>query len=152
MTKPTKWHVCPAKTQIRLGIRPVWSESSLSAWRKLEPLATHWVHSQDSDQTGRMPRLIWVFAGHTVIFLVLSWDGSLLFFPCIMLLWCTIVNCENCLIIGWIVKHWWWLCKELCKERRWFRSHKISSRCLNLTVVNIVFSFPFHLLSEWIGL
>ena len=31
MTKPTKWHVCPAKTQISLGIRPVLSESSLSA-------------------------------------------------------------------------------------------------------------------------
>ena len=25
MTKPKKWHVCPAKTQISLGIRPVWS-------------------------------------------------------------------------------------------------------------------------------
>ena len=25
MTKPTKWHVRPAKTQINLGIRPVWS-------------------------------------------------------------------------------------------------------------------------------
>ena len=25
MTKPTKWHVCPAKTQISLGICPVWS-------------------------------------------------------------------------------------------------------------------------------
>ena len=25
---------------------------------------------------GRMPRLIWVFAGHTVILLVLSWSGS----------------------------------------------------------------------------
>ena len=24
MTKPTKWHVRPAKTQISLGIRPVW--------------------------------------------------------------------------------------------------------------------------------
>ena len=31
-----------AKTQISLGIRPVWSESSLSAWRKLRPLATDW--------------------------------------------------------------------------------------------------------------
>ena len=29
MTKPSKWHVHPAKTQISLGIRPVWSESSL---------------------------------------------------------------------------------------------------------------------------
>ena len=33
MIKPTKWHVRPAKTQISLGIRPVWSEASLSAWR-----------------------------------------------------------------------------------------------------------------------
>ena len=75
-TKPTKWHVRPAKTQISLGIHPVWSESSLSAWRKLGSLATHWAHSEDSDQTGRMPRLIWVFTGHTVILLVLSWGGS----------------------------------------------------------------------------
>ena len=31
MTKPTKWHVCPVKTQVSLGIRgcPGWSESSL---------------------------------------------------------------------------------------------------------------------------
>ena len=29
------------KTQISLGIRPVWSESSLSAWRQLGSLATH---------------------------------------------------------------------------------------------------------------
>ena len=32
--------VRPAKTQISLGIRPVWSESSLFAWRKLGSLAT----------------------------------------------------------------------------------------------------------------
>ena len=63
MTKPTKWPVRKAKTQISLGIRPVWSESSLSAWRKLGSLATE--HSKDSDQTGGMPRLIWVFAGRT---------------------------------------------------------------------------------------
>ena len=29
-----------------------------------------------TDQTGRMPRLIWVFAGHTAILLVLSCGGS----------------------------------------------------------------------------
>ena len=43
MSKPTKWPVRPAmttlpvrpaKTPISLGIRPVWSESSLTAWRK----------------------------------------------------------------------------------------------------------------------
>ena len=42
----------------------------LSAWRKLGSLATHWAQSEDSDQTGRMPGLIWVFAGRTVTLLV----------------------------------------------------------------------------------
>ena len=45
MTKPTKWPV---------GI-PVWSESSLSAWRNIESLATKWGHSKDSDQTVDAP-------------------------------------------------------------------------------------------------
>ena len=65
MTKPTKWHLDPAKTQISLGIRPIWSESSLSAWRKLGSLAANWVHSEDSDQFWRMPRLIWVCWAHS---------------------------------------------------------------------------------------
>ena len=42
----------------------------------LDPLATHWAHSEDSDQTGGMPSLIWVFAGRTLILLVLSCRGS----------------------------------------------------------------------------
>ena len=45
--KATQWSMRPAKTQISLGVRPVWSESSLSAWRKLGFLATHWAHSED---------------------------------------------------------------------------------------------------------
>ena len=59
MTKQTKSHVRPANTQISLGIRPVWSESSLSAWRIIGSLATYWVHSEGSEQNG----MIWVFAG-----------------------------------------------------------------------------------------
>ena len=75
MTKPTKWCVHPAK------IRSAWAstqsdQSSLSAWRKLGSLATHLAHSKDSDQTGWMLRLIWVFAGPTVFLLVLSWGGE----------------------------------------------------------------------------
>ena len=69
--KTSKTSMRPAKTQISLGIHPVWSESSLSAWRKLGSLAIHWAHSEDSDQTGRMSRLIWVFAGCTCTLLVL---------------------------------------------------------------------------------
>ena len=80
MTKPTKWHVRPAKTRISLGIRPVWSETSLSAWRKLVPLATHWADSEDSDQTGWIPRLIRVFAGRIITLLVLSWGGLFIYF------------------------------------------------------------------------
>ena len=76
MTKPTKWHVRQAKTpQTGRIICAVWSESLLSAWRKLGSLSTHWEHSKDADQTGRMPRLIWVFAGRTCHFVgfVMSW-------------------------------------------------------------------------------
>ena len=57
-----KWPVRLSKTRISLGNRPVWSESLLSTQRNLGSLASHWMHSEDSDQTGRMPRLIWVFA------------------------------------------------------------------------------------------
>ena len=73
--KTNKMEVRPTKTQISLGIRPVWSESSLSTWRKLGSLATHWAHSEDSDQTGQMPRLIWVFTGCTATLLVLPWGN-----------------------------------------------------------------------------
>ena len=76
MTKQTKWPVRPAKIQISLGIRPVWSKSSLCARRKLWSWVAHWAHSEDSDQSGRMPRLIRVFVGRTATLLVLSWGGS----------------------------------------------------------------------------
>ena len=74
--KTNKVTVRPAKTLISLGIRPVWSESSLRAqWVVKDPSFLH-ADSEDSDRTGRMPRLIWVFAGRTLILLVLSWGGS----------------------------------------------------------------------------
>ena len=59
MTKPTKWSVCPEKNQISLGICPVWSVFAMGAE---DPMFLH-ADSEDSDQTGWMPRLIWVFAG-----------------------------------------------------------------------------------------
>ena len=75
MTKPTKWHARPAKSQISLGIRLVWSKTSLSAWRKLASLATHWAHSDDwLDWADVQTDLI--FAGRTVILLL----ALLLFF------------------------------------------------------------------------
>ena len=92
----------PAKTQISLGIRPVWSEFSLGirpVWSESllcdqlvaeDPSLLH-ADNEDSDRTGRMPRLIWVFSRRTLILLVLSWGGHLavpwkvmsLFFICL---------------------------------------------------------------------
>ena len=67
ITKPTKWPVRPAKTKISLGIRPVWSESSLCAqWVAKDPSFLH-ADSEDSEQTGWMPMLIWVLAGWQLI-------------------------------------------------------------------------------------
>ena len=85
MTKPTMW--LWAQQRLR-SAWAFWSEPSLSTWRKLGSLATHWVHSEDSDQTGRMPRLIWVFAGRTLILLVLSCRGSFQFLSFIMFFCC----------------------------------------------------------------
>ena len=66
--KPTKWHVRSAKTQFSLGIRPVWSESSLCAQWVAKDLSFLHADSEDSGQTGRMPKLIRVFAGRTCYF------------------------------------------------------------------------------------
>ena len=67
-----------AQRRLRSAWTSAQSDQSLHCPHKesLGSLATQWVHSEDSDQTGRMPRLIWVFAGRTVILLVLSWGGS----------------------------------------------------------------------------
>ena len=67
MTKPTKW-VC---TQQRL--RSAWASaqsdqsSPCTQWVARDPSFLH-ADSEDADQTGRTPRLIWVFAGHTCHF------------------------------------------------------------------------------------
>ena len=50
-------------------------QSSLYAqWVAKDPSFLH-ADSKDSDQTGQMPRLIWVFTEHTVTLLVLSCRG-----------------------------------------------------------------------------
>ena len=81
--QPTKasWQNQPNGMCTQRRLRSAWTSSQsdqslLSTWRRLGSLATHWVHSEDSDQTVRMPRLIWVFVGCTVILLVLSWGSS----------------------------------------------------------------------------
>ena len=66
--KTNKMTVRPAKIQISLGNRPVWSESSLCAQWVAKGLSFLHADSEDSDQTGRMLRLIWVFTGRTCHF------------------------------------------------------------------------------------
>ena len=73
MTKPTKWPVRPAKTQISLGIRPVWSEFAVRMKKALVfnyPLSAQWRLIGLGDV-----RLIWVFAGHICHFVgfVMRW-------------------------------------------------------------------------------
>ena len=55
----------PIKDSDQPGHPPVWSGSSLSAWRKLGSLATQWAHREDSDRTERLPMLIRVFDRRT---------------------------------------------------------------------------------------
>ena len=63
----SKWPVHPTKTQISLGICPVWSVFAvLSMDSKGPKLST--VDSDDSNLTGWMQKLIWVFAGRTCHF------------------------------------------------------------------------------------
>ena len=69
--------VHPVKTQISLGIRPVWSESLLCAQWVARGPSFFQADSEDSDQTGHKPRLIWVFAGRPVIVgFVMRWLKS----------------------------------------------------------------------------
>ena len=96
LDKNNKVTVRPAKTQISLGIRPVWSKSLLCAQSVAkDPRFLH-ADSEYSDQTGRMPRLICVFAGRTVTLLVLLWGGS---FQEIFYLW---LQSKSTRILSWL--------------------------------------------------
>ena len=91
MTKPTKW-VCAQQRPVC----PVRSESSLCA---------ELMDKDPSFQTGRMPRLIWVFAGRTLILLVLSCRGSNLIRP------------DSNVMTLIVPYRWLWTC--LCPVHTW---------------------------------
>ena len=76
-TKPTIRLVRPAKTQISLRIRAVWSESSLIACAFFRLQAIQRGINENHCHTGWIYRLIWVFAGYTVPILLyfhFLWD------------------------------------------------------------------------------
>ena len=58
----TKWHA-PNKDSDQPEYPPSLIRDFTVCMKKPWDLAIQWVHSKDSDQTGRTPRLIWVFAG-----------------------------------------------------------------------------------------
>ena len=78
----TQWRlwsdwVDPLSTQRRLWSDWADAQADLSRaqWLAKDPWFLH-ADSEDPDQTGQMPRLIWVFVGRTLILLVLSCRGS----------------------------------------------------------------------------
>ena len=67
MTKPTKWHVCPVKTRISLGMHPVWSDAQAD-------LSLRWAHNH--------------FVGFVMRrLMVLSWGGSHNYLKVLRLQW-----------------------------------------------------------------
>ena len=82
-------------------IHPVWSESSLCTQLVAEDPSFLHADSEDSDQTGRMPRMIWVFAGRTDHFLI---------FKVTLALWMSNLTKNVCLHpFPWT--EWWILAK-----------------------------------------
>ena len=61
--KTNKMTCAPSKDADQPDHPPVWSESSLSVWRNVGHLTTYWVHSVDSDQTGRTRAAAHIVAG-----------------------------------------------------------------------------------------
>ena len=80
-TQPTKW-LCAQRR-----LRSAWAsaqsdQSSLCAQSVAKDPSFLHADNEDSDQTGRIPRLIWVFAGHTCHFVGFVMRRDLLLFSC----------------------------------------------------------------------
>ena len=80
-TKPIKWYVRPAKTQISIGFRPVWSVFTVcmkKAWVLSYPLSAQ----QRLIKLGRCSGWSVSSLSAHAILLVLSWGGSFVLFVC----------------------------------------------------------------------
>ena len=91
MTKPSNLPVRPKNTQISLGIRPVWPESSLCPlWVAKVPRFLQ-ADSEDSDQIAWMSRFIWGFAGRTVHFVCFDMLRLIFYYrPAFLSDWCNL--------------------------------------------------------------
>ena len=87
-----------AKIQISLGIRPVWLESSLSAWRKRTAhgfLATHWAQAKTLIRLGGCPG--W---SESSLGAILSYAGSILNFTALSA--CSNVQNVRALVVSYV--------------------------------------------------
>ena len=66
MRFPTIWYVRPAKPQISLRIRAVWSEPLLVAWVFYDCYATDWTPFGVPKLKRRLHRLVWVYTCQNV--------------------------------------------------------------------------------------
>ena len=71
----TMSYVRPAKTQISLRIRAVWSEPLLVAWMFYEFYATDWTAFEVSKLKRRLHRLVWVNTWHNASLLEITCRG-----------------------------------------------------------------------------
>ena len=73
---PTMWYVRPAKPQISLRIRAVWSEPLLVAWVFYDCWATDWTSFGVSKLKRRLQRLVQVYTCQNVKLLEIYCGGS----------------------------------------------------------------------------
>ena len=140
----TKWHVCPAKTQNSLGMRPVWSESSLSAWRSTGFLVTHRAHSEDwSDWADAQADLS--LLGSHAISLVLSWGGTYCQIAIAWNQWWNILYNENVYIYMYMILHWFGDYTSAIHHHLFSLSKPSTSQLL--TPYALVYSYLFNIIS-----
>ena len=72
----TMWYVRPAKPQISLRIRAVWSEPLLIAWVFNDCKATDWTPFGVSKLKRRLQRLVWVYTCQNATLLEIPCHGT----------------------------------------------------------------------------
>ena len=94
-----------AKIQISLRIRTVWSDSSLCAFSIAKAAKCLLANNEDSDQTVRMRRLIWVFVGRT------CQRARFLMFRLKYILWVSVIVTASVKRFKWVPTRYIW-CKS----------------------------------------
>ena len=101
MRFPTMWCVRPAKPQISLHMRAVWSEPLLVAWVFYDCKATDWTQFGVSKNNRRLWRLVSVYTCQNVKLLEMSCTGSNI----VLFLYKTIQNCSYLLLMVKTISH-----------------------------------------------